>query len=212
MTTSRFAREIAQFGRNATLNKVQFKRFETQDIEGKVHKIATPRHWLSPEMAKLIMNPVEVVSTEQNDLRRASKWWGVYHTACTQTTAPKQLVSPAPSFFGMPPGMLPEYFRTQHYSHSYLWDQQAMDGRAWEVVLERSVADNDVWVDVMAIMGRGVPEKSTEQQLTMRRGIEWEEPRQDAVNGFAAESLAAFCLNATIDLALRGQPADVLLG
>src|SRR5690606_33326269 len=102
------------------------------------------RPWLLAVEVEELCNPKAV--TETRKFNAKGNWWGVYDHAISQMTLGRLFDSP----FDDEPKML---YRSTTTTHEYLWDQQAIDGKATEIVLEKyDIQAPRSFREVMAIL------------------------------------------------------------
>ncbi len=113
---------------------VLFPGFQSETpVDGPLYKrrlewIVPPLAWLSDIEVRQIVKPSAVFEGQR--LATNAGWWGVYHHATSKRSFPLVLDSDS-DFAGS--------YNTQTIKHDYLWDHQALSGRAFEVVLEKAV-------------------------------------------------------------------------
>jgi len=98
-------------------------------------------------------------------------WWGVYHSATELVTPVAEFDSPFHE------GRV--CFRSRLIRHNYLWDDQAVSGRAAEIVLEQGHPDAPVASEEMAILvNTAHPNKQAVEQLLVMPDSSghWTEP------------------------------------
>lgn len=162
--------------------KVLFPRFQRETtFEAEYHKrnvewMAEERAWLLKEEADPLIKPNSVVDEYYE--KRKFGWWGIRHIQLIQVSLGR-LFDP---IFDDDPARL---FRSVHIHHDYLWDHQAFDGYADEVILQRlndpSKPDLPAFSDVAALLIHqhrwNSPVQEPAQRFMMRDASdEWVEP------------------------------------
>lgn len=114
--------------------KVLFPHFQMETSperpinERKLVWVAPEADWLMDDELHTVLNPRTV--TEETRYSARGGWWGVYHKVVEKATIGKV----APDIFGNGANGM---FRYRLLEHDYLWDEQALSGRASEVILEQ---------------------------------------------------------------------------
>lgn len=117
-----------------TSTKVNLPRFQFETppdgkiLDRKLQWRAPTREWLTASEWEQISNPSEIVDERSGRVR--SGWWGEWHHIKRTMTIGRLFDTP----FDDDPFRL---YRMIIDQHTYLWDRQALEGRATEVVLER---------------------------------------------------------------------------
>jgi hypothetical protein len=159
-----------------TRTKVLFPRFEYEEgapdkpyNERKVSRRAERRPWLPHVELNPILDPNAIVETTR-DLNLKEGWWGVYHRGVGRLTLGRLIQSPFTD--------TSQLYRSKYMSHEYLWDEQAVESWATEIVLERLGLHRPTFEEVMAILvEHGQSPRNESQSIVMRDGSgEWTEP------------------------------------
>lgn len=120
--------------------KVLFPRFQHEEMpEGQSNEIykrklvwnAELKPWLDSVQVQEILSPRAVTNVSRN-YNAMGNWWGARHIAKETTVLPQD--------FEMPGGRGEFIYRSRIIRHDYLWDEQAVGGHAYEVILERRQA------------------------------------------------------------------------
>lgn len=190
---------------------VQFPRFEKSGSSETAQKIACSHRWLSPAMARVVQNPHTGLLAGRLDLKLTNHWIGVYHSAREYQTrgerfhTPKEFAQPLIAADGR------ELYRSRLFLHDFMWDEQAIPGRRWEVVLERGRTDEPAFEELLAVMGD--PNRPAEGQYVVMKNEQGEWFGPDP-SGSANEPLARkreFFLETLGCLALNGASAAEIL-
>lgn len=160
---------------------VQFQRFETETdanepfSQRKLIRRAELRPWLLGAEVEQIVNPIAVMASERVNMKETQNWFGVRHYATKKLGIG--------DFFHSPFSGHVEIYRSWVIEHDYLWDEQALDGTATEVVLERLRQGTASFEEEAALFVDGQSFKrskesaNSEQRLVIRNDQgEWREP------------------------------------
>ena len=156
-------------------------------------------------MADTLWHPHTGLLTGTLDLKLQNHWIGVYHSAREHVVRGER--------YATPPGFAQkliakdgkELYRSRVLLHEFLWDEQAVSGRRWEVVLERGRTDEPKFEELMAMLGD--PAEPQDGQMLVMKSDDgtWFEP-----NGLEAYK-REFYLETLGCLALNGAPAEEIL-
>lgn len=153
---------------NAWSTNVLFPRFEHEAADGTVTDVAHPRQWLVDEACGRLITPTQV--TAQYRYSKTGEWIGVAHHWVEQIT-PTSVVQ-------INNQAVQARARVLH--HSYMYDQQCLEGRAQEIVLEQF--EEGQFVDIAALLIRRHHESLFRyhyRQFLVERtedGSHWREP------------------------------------
>lgn len=156
-----------------TTTRVCFPRFEFELYphqplhDRRLVTRAKERKWLSQTSLNQMLNVVSIAHKEP--VRNVkNNWWGARHTASSMLTYS--------DLFKPPTDKNPQVYRACIIDHWYVWDSQAMSGRATELVLEKlQTYKRRPFAEVMAILIRD-DHRPEAQEVIIDQDGEWVEP------------------------------------
>lgn len=138
---------------------------------------AEPRQWVEEDELASIKGIGTVTSKIREDV--ISDWWGVHHRTETTTSVGQLFKVP----FDEDPLRL---FVKKSIKHNYLWDEQAVEGVAFETVLSRLSMGGfkDVAAFLEVPQGRIADTERTSpvQRFVVLQNDEWVEPRYGEID------------------------------
>lgn len=191
---------------NQEKSELLFPRFQRVGADGLHQYIAEERSWMGGADFEKLIHPAVDTHGILHVSDDKGKWNGIYHRT-TQEVSLGLLIDNQPDSAPFNEDRMSLY-RYRSITHSYLWDEQAVDGSAHEIVLERLMLGGfkkgfkTGFREVMAILAQAKhlgAGDNTQRLVMIGENGEMEEPDFADVSVDPARS---FCIGALAKLSV----------